>query len=221
VNFKRRGYINWNKFNTTLYFDYADKLLEYGKKYLTGAAIASYLLKTLEIEEPKHVLLFGRGPFDYLEVTLLSGFSDLGIKTSVATWLGENIFKMKTNNEPITRKERDEYLEKLTKKSRQPNAHGAGFGFLMRLGESIQRPFHNTDPDPATIRRELLIEKKYDLILYVTRPPYKYINEAQKSGAKIAFLQYKDMYDEEFAGSTREACRYGPVFIREMDDFPC
>jgi hypothetical protein len=70
VNFKKHGSIEHAKFNITRYYELADEILEYSKKYVTSEAVASYLLKSLGAENARHILLVARGPYDYLEATV-------------------------------------------------------------------------------------------------------------------------------------------------------
>ena len=220
VNFRRRGTIVDAAFNATRYFEYADRLLQYGKRYLTTAALAAYVLRSLGVEEPRRVLLFARsdGGFDYLETTILSGLSELGINVTVVGAPKEYLFKLRAPDGKLSRQQRDDMLLPIYASGA---TYGAGFGFACRLKDSIERPFLADRSAEATARLERDIwAKKFDLALFSVKPPYEHLHAVMTSGTPRAFLQYDDMH-REFGGKTREACRFGPVFVREMDDEAC
>ena len=79
MNYVTWGQIDWSTFNESYYFEVADELLSYTKKYLTTRSTAAYLLHKIGYEDPKHVFVVGRDHMDYLELLTEQGFAELGI----------------------------------------------------------------------------------------------------------------------------------------------
>jgi hypothetical protein len=213
VNFNRHGNIDARHFNLTEYYALADELLAYGRKYLTTRAVAAYVLKTLGAENAKRVILFSRGPYDYLEITLIHGLQDLGIQLVVASGPKDYLYKMRTADGNATRRFRDDQLKPI-----YLSTYGAAFGYAMRLGDTVSRPFVQADDSKHILAA--LRNDEVDVVLYAATGNYPHLDLVKKGRAKVAAFQFADMHGDPSPGSM-QACKVGPVFIREMNDGGC
>ena len=83
IQFRHPAKIDFAEFDKKAYFDIADDMLEHVKRQMTSLAFVSYMLRIMEVEQPKHVLVVARSEYDYIQQTVEDGLSDLGIKTTV------------------------------------------------------------------------------------------------------------------------------------------
>lgn len=76
-------YFNKDKFDYEWYWKSARQFLKYTQKYLTTEAMAAYVLKSMGVENAKHVLILTRSAWDNLHQAFITGLDGLGIKMTI------------------------------------------------------------------------------------------------------------------------------------------
>lgn len=76
-------YFSKDNFDYNWYWKSARQLLKYTQKYLTTESMAAYVLKTMNVEHAKHVLILTRNAWDNLHQAFITGLDGLGIKMTI------------------------------------------------------------------------------------------------------------------------------------------
>lgn len=84
MGFRAPGRFAPSELNETRYYELADQILEHARKYMTTTSLASYFLRVMKREEPKHVLIVGHKIYEYMQSALLHGLTELGVRVTVA-----------------------------------------------------------------------------------------------------------------------------------------
>jgi hypothetical protein len=215
MNYNRPGAIKHADFNETKYYEMADKLLQYTRENLSTKSIAAYIMHKVGVEDPKHVFVLGRDHMDYLELTVESGFADLGVNYTTnhvrPTW-----HQVPDREGGYTAKE----LEKLRdQRGLKSEMHGAS----MVLGLRTPPLLRDTNHDRI---RQMLKNKEFDLVVY-TWPhwpvqQYPFWNEVEASVPKErrVFLDGGDDGNDPH-NDFRGAIKHGHIFRRELHEGQC
>lgn len=221
VNFRVHGDIRRTgdpldpMFNVTYYFELTQKILDWGRKYMTCEAVVSYVLKALKAEDAKTMIIFSRGTNDYTELTL-SCAQNLGIDITFITDAEHNFYKMRfTDDGKMTREERDEWLA-----PHHATAYGAAFGFASRFGPRIT---FRRNQDARVI--QAIKEQQFDVAIWsLSGTNYNYVPKFKdwSPKTKLGFVNFHDQHGDPDQ-NTRNGCdllgnREGIVFVREMSD---
>lgn len=225
IHFKKPGTIDTSKFDKKAYWDLADAMLKYTQQHLTCRAIVSSLLKTINAEGARKVLLVTRFSYDYLHLTIQNGFDELGLDLTI---VGENarpwMYRLQgkaTNGRSLSHMsevERGEALQRL------PTMYGQGFSFLARglAGDKHEYVTNKTSTELSA----RIANQEFDAVVYtyihagmVGRDAYldvvqKYYGFGQ--GKKpLAFL---DFDDANFIGphEYKKLAPLGHIFSREI-----
>jgi hypothetical protein len=217
-------------FNMTRYFELADAIFAFAKKYMTTRSLVAYLLKSMEAEHARNVVFFSRNRNDYTENSVLHGLGDLGINvTIVSSQQNYDFYYMtETDDGTFPRKSRDAWLKKY-----QGSTYGAAFGFSGKyMASRLHRPWRDlvaaggggkrsTSSSLSEQLMKEIQEKKYDAGIWQLTGQYEeFVKPMLEAGGKIGFLQFRDWHDDPRKGGTMDVCRKfgGPVFVREMSD---
>lgn len=224
ILFRKPGDIVKQQFNETKYFEISDRLLRYTRKYLTNAAVMSYLLKQIGYEEPKKVLLLSPNPknLDYMTLTLEGGLVDLGINfviNSQAEAPVEHKRALKIRDEdpehPLTMEE----FENARAKLGLLKIHGAGMVYGLRnnpfsYGESAKAAVANGENLTERIR-----SNEFDLVIYSEfNPAGKYpLWSAVIESVPPSQIVVVDGADARLEPTAKQLLKLGVhVFRREM-----
>jgi hypothetical protein len=227
VNFKKPGQVAWDKMDLDEYFDIADRILNHTREHMTTASIVAYLLKTINYEEPKHVLMIGRWTYDYLHQTVENGLSDLGIRTTVLGHTKDWVMKKKVppNEGPVTTEDLESFRVQQTKDSGHGVIPGSAWFFGFRNYPHVTR-HANRDRNDAEIKSRISAGE-FDLVIYTytenehssRRPYWHEVSEAVPKERRI-FLHHNDDVMDPDPGSAM-SCTDGTLFKREMHDSGC
>jgi hypothetical protein len=215
LNYVKVGKIDWNVFNTSKYFDLADRVLDHTQKYLSTRSMMAYVLNAVGYEEPKHVLFFIRPQHDYLAIMAEQGLSDLGINYTVnVPNPGYHQQPAKEGGGFYTTAEFEE-IRNQHGVSSQWTSHGADHNVAMRIAP--EKFPHGGDED---IRNKLRAGL-FDLVIYpwATNHPGEYPLWHEVSSIipreRRIFMNGNDDDPGQPQHSPRE---YGHVFKRERID---
>jgi hypothetical protein len=215
LNFNNTGVIRHAEFDRARYFDVAEKLLAYTRANLTTKSVAAYIMHKMGVEEPKNVLLVGRGNNDYLETAIFSGFADLGINYTTNT-LRPMFTQVRDRAGGYTAAEME---EKRSKAGLSFWIHGAGMVHGMRAPPLV----HDTN----NTRIQLAIRNnEYDLVLYTwwewdRENKYPFWKDVMASTALPR--ERRAMFDgaddgPEGRDGHRDVLEYAQIFRRELHD---
>ena len=161
--FAKTGHIDRGLHNESQYIQAARSLLQYTQEKLTCRAMAAYMLKVLEYEEPKRVLMSGGKGGNYLWSTIMFGLGDLGIPCTAiqSAW---NQMKVRVPADVEINRTKlptsSEFEREIIRQGMRWNGMGYGFGNRRLWGED--KPF---DEDKPRNTRELLQSGTFDLVL--------------------------------------------------------
>jgi hypothetical protein len=236
LNFRAQGDINWEKFNTTAYFELADEMLEYARAYSTTKSLATYMLQVVGIEEPRNVLVIMGPTYQYFVESIVHGLYDLGINyTTVLTQssgssdgsevvdeLNHRVTQRIEADSPITEGELEEKREAFRA------MHGQLYTFGLR----------RLDPNPAlsaSRTKERILAHEYDLVIYTwtahpggdskgeflkDRPLWEEVSTAYLP-AEIVFIDSTDDVYFDPTPVLAEMCGKGTIFRRSLHDKEC
>jgi hypothetical protein len=209
LNYVKIGKIDWNVFNTTKYFDLADRMLDYTQKYLSTRSLMAYVLNAVGYEEPDHVLVVVRGTLDYLEVMVEQGIAELGIRYTVTK--PRTAYHQAQASANGSRSTTAEFEVLRTTRGVSTASHGADMVVGMRIP-----PAHVVE-DEAELRARLLADA-FDLVIYtwaehdVNRYPLWVEVRAAVPKARRVFL---NGMDDDPGRAIRSPREHGHVFKRE------
>ncbi len=239
---KKRGTIDAKKFNRTLYFQVADELLAYTRKYLTCGAVVAGMLKRMGKENAKHVLVSAltidlyqiwQGSSDsYMVNTVLQGFNELGINVTMLT-RDYALWRYKMN---------DRTLSEMSETARGYAIHGKNINsghdehqskyFIDLYGEGTgykarapNRYFDEkmSKENRAELTRRVL-KREFDLVVF------DFIENEMRSHAPLiesVSLAYDksevaivDLFDHHVVKwyEYPKLCDIGTIFVRELDE---
>ena len=249
VHFLRPGIVAFSRFNATAYFEIADALLEYTRRYLSAASAARYVLErmhgssldlansqvfeTVRRARSKPVLLIARVEFDYLHQTLEQGLAELRIPTVV--W-GHNISfahqrdLSKTpwdNSEPSASRYRATHIAAHLADVRLNRLPGFGWFYGFRVDPRFSRHVPATEESHKAIQSGIA-NGEFSRVIYTYLYPEQQCDEypfwdevtTALTPEKRAFLSHTDDHQDPDKGSM-SCCRHGTVFKRELRDVPC
>jgi hypothetical protein len=230
VNMNQPGVIESDQFDLERYFNLAERILNYTRRHSSAEAMMSYLLKNIEYETPRRVLVIGRygRSYDYMDLSIISGLSGLRIPTTVTAGLHIHpaLFQLPAEKLlAMPRADRDAYVRQKIAEGDNVIA-GAGFEYAFRMNPHVvEAPFILSENDPALTKR--ILNKEFDLAL-ISKPGspgnVPYLAAMRKADMRMAVYTWNEEHggrDEEFGAPSWAACELGPIFVREMSDAGC
>ena len=221
LNFRAQGDINWDTFNITGYFDLAQEMLEYARKYSTTKSLVTYMLQVIGTEEPRNVLVITGKKYRYLIESILHGMYDLGLNYTVV------------NHDKATQRiQTDTPLTEMDLEDQREPYHGWQ-GLLYTYG--LRRLDPNPPGDDLADIRARILNHEYDLIIYpwTVHPDRNVKGEFLKDRLlweevstvylppEIVFVDTTDDLYFDPTPVLMEMCGKGTIFRRSLHDKEC